>query len=248
MENLFNFESAEESVIMMKKGLLIYFLLLTGVVFAQTVKIPISTVIQEHDGKQYYVHTVQKGQTLYSIAKAYQVGLDEIYYANPEAKQGILTGQKLWIPTVNKEAEINNQVKKTNFDFFYHVATDGETIDHISSIYLIPKRYILLANPGIKSPLKEGEYVKIPVESAFPVLDGKVSGAAAHKTYTGGIQPQQPVNEPPVSTTPVTTSTLLSTTSKSYHTSTPKHSGSFFFGISVFTGNFLIRGFLFFGK
>ncbi|HDO06123.1 MAG TPA: LysM peptidoglycan-binding domain-containing protein, partial [Bacteroidetes bacterium] len=73
---------------MMKKGLLIYFLLLTGVVFAQTVKIPISTVIQERDGRQYYVHTVEKGQTLYSIAKAYKVGLDEIYYANRGAKQG----------------------------------------------------------------------------------------------------------------------------------------------------------------
>lgn len=211
----------------MKKGLLIYFLLLTGVIFAQTVKIPISTVIQERDGGQYYVHTVQKGQTLYSIAKAYQVGLDEIYYANPGAKQGILTGQKLWIPTVNKETEINNQVKKTNFDFFYHVAADGETIDHISFIYLIPKRYILLANPGIKSPLKEGEYVKIPVESAFPILDGKVSGATAHKTYTGGIQSQKPVNNPPVATTPVTTTTTLPTTSKTYHTPTPKPSGSF---------------------
>ena len=226
MENIFNFESAEESVIMMKKGLLIYFLLLTGIVFAQTVKIPISTVIQERDGKQYYVHTVQKGQTLYSIAKAYQVRLAEIYYANPGAKQGILIGQKLWIPTANKETEINNQVKKTNFDFFYHVASEGETIDHISSIYLIPKRYILLANPGIKSPLKEGEYVKIPVESAFPILDGKVSGAAAHKTYTGGIQPQKPVNEPPVTTTPVTTG-------EAYHIPTPKPSGSFNPGIPV---------------
>ncbi len=211
----------------MKKGLLIYFLLLTGVIFAQTVKIPISTVIQEHNGKQYYVHTVQKGQTLYSIAKAYQVGLDEIYYANPGAKQGILTGQKLWIPTVNKETEINNQVKKTNFDFFYHVATDGETIDHISSIYLIPKRYILLANPGIKSPLKEGEYVKIPVESAFSFLDGKVSKAAVHKAYTGGIHPQEPVNTPPVTTTPVTTTTSLPATSEAYHSPTPKPSGSF---------------------
>ncbi len=205
---------------MLKKGLLIYFLLLTGIVFAQTVKIPISTVIQERDGKQYYVHTVQKGQTLYSIAKAYKVGLAEIYYANPGAKQGILIGQKLWIPKVNKEPEINNQVKKTNFDFFYHVASAGETIDHISSIYLIPKRYILLANPGIKSPLKEGEYVKIPVESAFPILDGKVSDTAVNKAYTGGIQPQEPVNEPPTTTT-------QATTGEAYHTPTPRPSGSF---------------------
>ena len=196
LEILFNFETEEEKVIMVKRSLLLYFLLLTGIVFGQSVKIPVSKDIQTRDGKQYYVHTVQKGQTLYSIAKAYQVGLDEIYFANPKTKQGIRTGQKIWIPTVNKETEIKHEVKTTNFDFFYHVAVANETIGHISSIYLIPKRYILLANPGIKSPLKEGEYVKIPVESAFPILDGKVTGAASRKSYTGGIQPVKPIIEP----------------------------------------------------
>jgi LysM repeat protein len=199
-KNLFTFETEEERIIMIKKGLLLYFLLIAGIVVGQTVKIPISTEIQTRNGKQYYVHTVQKGQTLYSIAKAYHVGLDEIYYANPETRQGILAGQKIYIPTVNKETEITKQVKTSNFDFFYHVATGGETIDHIASIYLIPKRYILLANPGIKSPLKEGEYVKIPVESAFPILEGKTSGKQPVKTYSGGIQPEKPVSPVPVST------------------------------------------------
>ncbi len=178
-----------------KNRLLLGFLMLMGVaVFGQTVKIPISTDIQTRNGKQYYVHTVRKGQTLYSIAKAYHVGLDEIYYANPETRQGIRIGQKIWIPTVNKETEITHQVKNAHFDFFYHVAAEGETIDHIASIYLIPKRYILLANPGIKSPLKEGEYVKIPVESAFPILDGKEKGSS--KSYSGGLPPVKPVQEP----------------------------------------------------
>ncbi len=210
---------------MIKKSLLLYFLLLAGVVFGQTVKIPISTDIQMRNGKQYYVHTVQKGQTLYSIAKAYNVGLDEIYYANPGTKQGILIGQKIWIPTVNKETEIKNEIKTTNFDFFYHVASAGETLDHIASIYLIPKRYILLANPGIKSPLQEGEYVKIPVESAFPILDGKVKGASADKTYTGGIQPQKPIVEPTTTTPPPTNA--VTTGGKSQYTSQAIPSGSF---------------------
>ncbi len=214
LENLFNFETAEQRVIMIKKKLLLYFILLAGVAFGQTVKIPISTVIQAQNGKQFYVHTVQKGQTLYSIAKAYQVGLDEIYFANPETRQGIRIGQKIWIPTVNKETEINHEVKTTNFDFFYHVATAGETLDHISSIYLIPKRYILLANPGINDPLKEGEYVKIPVESAYPILDGKVNGAAAHKTYTGGIQPLKPIVEPSDTTTTTPLSTAETATGR----------------------------------
>ena len=198
MKNLFTFETAEERTIMIKKGFLLGFLLLAGTLLGQTVKIPVSTDIQTRNGKQFYVHTVQKGQTLYSIAKAYHVELDEIYYFNPETRQGIRVGQKIWIPTVNKETEITHQVKASHFDFFYHVAAAGETIDHISSIYLIPKRYILLANPGIKSPLKEGEYVKIPVESAFPYLDGKVSGASSRKEYKGGLEEPKPVIPHPV--------------------------------------------------
>ena len=212
---------------MIKKKLLLYFILLAGVAFGQTVKIPISTDIQARNGKQFYVHTVQTGQTLYSIAKAYQVGLDEIYFANPETRQGIRIGQKIWIPTVNKETEIKHEVKTTNFDFFYHVATAGETLSHISSIYLIPKRYILLANPGINDPLNEGEYVKIPVESAYPILDGKVTGTAAHKTYTGGIQPQKPVVEPPATKTTIPPSTAVTATGATQTTPKAKTSSSF---------------------
>ncbi len=212
---------------MIKKKLLLYFILLAGVAFGQTVKIPISTDIQARNGKQFYVHTVQKGQTLYSIAKAYQVGLDEIYFANPETRQGIRIGQKIWIPTVNKETEINHEVKTTNFDFFYHVATAGETLNHISSIYLIPKRYILLANPGINDPLNEGEYVKIPVESAYPILDGKITGVAAHKTYTGGIQPIKPIVEPPDTTTTLPLSTSVTAAGGSQAVPKAKASGIF---------------------
>ena len=177
----------------MKKGILLYFLLLAGIAFGQTVKIPISHVIQTRDGKQYYIHTVQKGQTLYSISKAYHVSLQDIYYANPGTEQGILIGQKLWIPVVNKKPVTKQRVNTSRFDFFYHIASKGETIDHIASIYLIPKRYILLANPGIKSPLKEGEYVKIPVESAFPILDKKISDTINNQQYSGGIRSNQPV-------------------------------------------------------
>ncbi len=161
----------------MKRALFVLLVLLVAVVQAQTVKIPISNDIRQRDGKQYYVHTVERGQTVYSIAKAYNVGIDEIYFENPSARKGIVVGQKLWIPTVNKETEIRQETKQSEFDFFYHIAARDETFKHIGSIYLIPEKYIRLANPGLKEPLREGEYVKVPVESAFPVLDGHPAGS-----------------------------------------------------------------------
>ncbi len=156
----------------MKRALFVILVFFITVAQAQTVKIPISNDIRERNGKQFYVHTVERGQTVYSISKAYNVTINEIYFENPSAKNGIVVGQKLWIPTENKETEIRKETKQSDFDFFYHIAARDETFKHISSIYLIPEKYIRMANPGLKEPLREGEYVKVPVESAFPVLDG----------------------------------------------------------------------------
>ncbi len=68
----------------------------------QEVKIDKSAKIVLIQGNEYYLHKVQKGQTLYSISKTYNVSLDEIYKENKEVENGIKTGQELKIP-VHKE-------------------------------------------------------------------------------------------------------------------------------------------------
>lgn len=50
-------------------------------------------------GKQYYLHVVGRGQTLFSIAKAYQVSEEAIIDKNHFVKNGIKTKQSLLIPT-----------------------------------------------------------------------------------------------------------------------------------------------------
>ena len=49
-------------------------------------------------GKVYYMHEVQKGQTLYSISRAYKVRIDDITGENVIQSSGIQTGQVLRIP------------------------------------------------------------------------------------------------------------------------------------------------------
>ncbi|HUW92062.1 MAG TPA: LysM peptidoglycan-binding domain-containing protein [Bacteroidales bacterium] len=49
-------------------------------------------------GKVYYMHHVLKGQTLYSISRAYMVSIDAITGANVISKYGIQTDQILKIP------------------------------------------------------------------------------------------------------------------------------------------------------
>jgi len=164
--------------------LLLVFALLNLSLLAQGVYIPKSNDIQERNNKQYYIHTVQKGQTVYSIAKAYDVTIDEIYFENPDAKYGLQIGQQLWIPTINKETEVNAEVSSAKFDFFYHIADAGERFSHIAQLYNIPERYVRLANSGLSEPLKEGEYIKVPVEASFPVLDGKQTKPYQSPQYT----------------------------------------------------------------
>lgn len=160
-----------------KKPLLIILLsLISFSIIAQSVIITKSEIIESRNGKSYYVHTVQKGQTVYSISRAYDLTPDEIYFENPNSNQGININQQLLIPTVNKETELTTEVSNANFDFFYHVAANNETFEKISSIYLIPVKYIKKANPKLLPPFREGEYIKVPVEDAFNILDGKVKG------------------------------------------------------------------------
>lgn len=50
-------------------------------------------------GKVFYSHTVLKGQTLYSISKAYNVPIDELNRHNPSLKDGLKSGSIILIPT-----------------------------------------------------------------------------------------------------------------------------------------------------
>ena len=131
---------------------------------AQSVKIVPSNRLEEHNGKQYYIHIVEKGHTVYSIAKAYNVTIDEIYFENPSSKNGVNINQEILIPTVNKESEIRQEIKETEFEYFYHVCSENEDFRKVAEVYLQPELNIRNANPGARPPFREGQYLKIPVE------------------------------------------------------------------------------------
>jgi LysM repeat protein len=58
------------------------------------------------EGKSYYMHVVGKGQTLYSISKAYDVDIALINDANPELKDGLKAGMILKIPVPGKSVPV----------------------------------------------------------------------------------------------------------------------------------------------
>src|SRR4249919_1108009 len=56
-----------------------------------------STNIQVVNGKRFYIHKIEKKQSLYSISKLYNVSLDSIYKFNPELKAGAKADQEIKI-------------------------------------------------------------------------------------------------------------------------------------------------------
>ena len=72
-------------------------MLLSGNVMAQEV-IERSTEKTKIGGKEYYMHRVKQGQTLYGLSKAYNVTVEEIELLNPEVKDGLKVGHILGIP------------------------------------------------------------------------------------------------------------------------------------------------------
>ena len=76
------------------------FLVLPMVAQAQVV-IERSTEVVSISGKQYYMHHVKRGETLYSLSKAYHVTEAEIVKLNPEINElGLQADMVIGIPVV----------------------------------------------------------------------------------------------------------------------------------------------------
>jgi LysM repeat protein len=77
-------------------ALIIALIVPTSVCGQVPVKVSNQKVISE--GRVYYMHEVLKGQTLYSISRAYKVSINDIKRVNVIPPGGIQTGQMLKIP------------------------------------------------------------------------------------------------------------------------------------------------------
>jgi len=128
-------------------GLLLF--LFTGEIHAQE---PVEITRSENkivlEGKIYYVHVVKKGQTLYSIAKAYNVSEKEIIIENPGASAELRIGQVLKIPAKPETAfHVDTGIKEDQKR--QHIMKEGETIYSVSRMYQCTVEEILQMNPDV---------------------------------------------------------------------------------------------------
>lgn len=120
------------------------------------------------DGKEYYLHIVEKGQTLYALSKAYGVSVQELVTENPDCVNGLKLNQTLRIPVVKKtvSAKSNKPINEIPYDeakYFLHKTEQGETVYSITKKYKISEDSLYLLNSSIKNDgLKAGEYIVVP--------------------------------------------------------------------------------------
>lgn len=147
--------------------IILAFLVGTSAIFSQVVverskdKVIIS-------GVAYYIHQVKKGETAYSISKAYGITVSDLNRENPPAVYGINEGQSLRIPvtlvTDSKPPE-PAAIKRDHDEskFIYHNLSPGETIYSLSKSFGVSENEILQSNTGIDiNKLSVGTEIAIP--------------------------------------------------------------------------------------
>ncbi len=78
--------------------LLIIALVPSQYIHSQEVTIKRSSVVEQYKGKPYYIHFVAQGETLTSLAKAYNVSIEELNAENPAIDKGLKADMVLRIP------------------------------------------------------------------------------------------------------------------------------------------------------
>lgn len=145
--------------------MLLAILMLPAVLCAQ-VPAPVAVEISAQkivvDGRVYYMHPVVKGQTLYSISKAYNVTVDQLTHENDIPPAGIKEGQMLKVPAA-ASSSASSAMTTANQDerYIYHRVKRGETLSSVAREYGISVRDLKKANKGLLFP-HEGDNLLIP--------------------------------------------------------------------------------------
>ena len=169
--------------------LLFLFLLLwsCGQVLGQGTAVTKSNDIVVIRGKSYYLHTVQPGQTLYSICKAYGANIDEVKSLNDKKDNALSLYEVLKVPYTDPFVQQDDK-------FYYHKVVTGETFYSIARLYKIKPKRLLKFNEGYaqNQPLAVGAVVKLPLaEIDLSVLGEEEIEASVGKKQE--IRPERPV-------------------------------------------------------
>lgn len=148
---------------------------------------PENPVYEEINGKKFYVHIVQGGNTLWGLAQLYKVPAEKIVEFNPTAANGIQIGQKIVIPVdATTGSEQLTPVKAPEI----HLVEKGDNLYNISKRYAVSMEEIVKLNPGSENGIAIGQELKLPAnakspgQSANPVSTTQITFSDSIVCYT----------------------------------------------------------------
>ena len=153
-------------------------------IWADPVTTTSDKVESDNGEKQTIIHKVKAGETLSSIAKTYEVTMDEIKQSNNLRRNAVRVGQQLRITTSSKQALMENAVaavtkpaksntpakpaaqkQETKAASTSHTVKKGETLSIIARKYGTTVEALKKTN-GLKSDnITIGQKLKLPVKS-----------------------------------------------------------------------------------
>ena len=135
--------------------------------------VKVSTEKVRLNGKVYLSHPVQERQTLFGIAKAYGVTVEDLYKANEGLEEkGLQTGTTLLVPIVEGAAsaartETAPQATPQEQSFVEHTVMWYEDIEDIASLYGVTPEDIMQANGMRTKKVTKRQVLKIPAKSGM---------------------------------------------------------------------------------
>lgn len=108
-----------------------------------------SAIIVFINGQKFYVHTVKAGDTLFSIAKTYEVSEDVIRQHNTSVGNGLKIDQTVKIPVPESAQQGAREEKRRKKDFVIHKVKAGQTLYAIARDYNISVATLREDNPSI---------------------------------------------------------------------------------------------------
>jgi LysM repeat protein len=122
-------------------------------------------------------YTVKENDTLYSLAKKYEVTVEQLMEANILSSDKIYIGQKLLVPDRKQHKELNQYTIK-----------NGDTLYSLAKKYESTVEEIMFTNEMTSYEIKTGETLSLPIESGsnevgefYTVVPGDTLWGISHR-------------------------------------------------------------------
>ena len=133
------------------------------------------------EAKKFAFYIPWKGETAFSVARKFNLPLEDFYKYNPQSKQGIHDGDELRIPipfSIRFDEKLNKSPQRIKY-----VVGRQETLYAIARMFNTTQEEILRVNPSLKGVLSKGAVLNIPLSFGNAAAPAKTA-EIAFKEYT----------------------------------------------------------------